>query len=105
GGLAFVAHPLLYPYDSRKLLADFKSAGGDGVEVHYDYITNRPEIKITEAENGKIMERYRTLAGELRLLECGGSDFHGQNKGQTLGAFGAPDAVLSVLKKALRKPL
>ncbi len=104
-GLAFIAHPLLYPYESGKLLTDFKSCGGDGVEVYYDYISNRPEVKITGSENEKIMERYRSLASGLGLLESGGSDFHGATKGQTLGRFGAPDAVLAEMRRALRKPL
>ncbi|MFN7991357.1 MAG: PHP domain-containing protein [Candidatus Micrarchaeia archaeon] len=105
GGLAFVAHPLLYPYDSVKLLEDFRSLGGDGVEVYYDYIKNRPEERISAAENTRIIERYQGLARDLGLLESGGSDFHGAAKGQALGVFGAPDQVLDRLTAALRKPL
>lgn len=101
GGVAVMAHPDIYPYRPEKLLADFKTSGGDGVEVYYDYIRNRPEQKITESGNRKIMERYSSLASELGLLESGGSDFHGATKGQRLGEFGAPDTVLDALKKAL----
>ncbi len=105
GGVAVMAHPDIYPYRPEKLLADFKESGGDGVEVYYDYIRNRPEEKITENENKKIMERYRSLASELDLLESGGSDFHGATKGQRLGEFGAPDSLLGPLRAASRKPL
>ncbi len=105
GGLSFVAHPLLYPYDSEELLADFREAGGSGVEAYYDYIHNRPETKMTKRENGRIIARYLGLAQDLGLLVCGGSDFHGANKGQKLGGFGAPDSLLSALEKASRTHL
>ncbi len=99
-----MAHPDMYPYGPEKLLADFKDSSGDGVEVHYDYIRNRPEKRLTETGNRKIMERYRSLASELELLESGGSDFHGATKGQRLGEFGAPDSLLPPLRAAARKP-
>jgi hypothetical protein len=104
-GISILAHPDICGYDPKKLLSDFKSCGGNGVEVYYDYITNRPDVKITESENKRITGRYRALAGEFGLLESGGSDFHGENKGQVLGRFGAPDGILPKLKSALRKPL
>lgn len=104
GGLSFVAHPLLYPYDSEELLADFKEAGGDGVETYYDYVGNRPAVKMTKGENDRIIRRYRALARDLGLLESGGSDFHGANKGTSLGSFGAPDALLATLESAGGKP-
>src|SRR5512143_339571 len=65
GGVAVMAHPDIYPYDPRKLLSDFKAAGGDGAEVHYDYIRNRPEAKLTEKQNLALIRKYRKLAGEL----------------------------------------
>ncbi|HSB46705.1 MAG TPA: PHP domain-containing protein [Candidatus Bilamarchaeum sp.] len=105
GGLAILAHPDIYGYAPEKLLSDFKASGGDGVEVYYDYIRNRPEVKLAESGNNRLIERYRSLAAELGLLESGGSDFHGANKGQTLGEFGAPDGILAKLKSAMRKPL
>lgn len=105
GGLAILAHPDVYGYEPGKLLADFKGSGGDGVEVYYDYIRNRPEVELTETGNNEIMERYREMAASLGLLESGGSDFHGANKKQRLGEFGAPDGILSRLKSARGKPL
>ncbi|MEW6036015.1 MAG: PHP domain-containing protein [Candidatus Micrarchaeota archaeon] len=101
GGLAVLAHPFVYPYDAEKLLRDFKGAGGDGVETYYDYIKNRPEVKTTKTQNSKLTTLARKLAAGCGLLESGGSDFHGANKGQELGQFGAPDWILDRLKKAL----
>lgn len=100
GGLSFIAHPLLYPYDAEKLLSDFKKLGGDGVETYYDYIVNRPQVKITREENMDMYRKVHALASELSLLKSGGSDFHGETKGQTLGKFGVPDRILEDLKAA-----
>jgi predicted metal-dependent phosphoesterase TrpH len=105
GGLAVMAHPLLYPYDPAKLLSDFKETGGDGMETYYDYRANRPQDGISPEDNLRMVEEGRALAGELGLLESGGSDFHGKNKSQGLGDFGAPDELLPKLVRALRKPL
>jgi hypothetical protein len=105
GGLAILAHPLIYPYELEKLAGDFRRLGGDGMETHYDYLANQPEAKRTEAENAGLITKGSSLAKKLGLLESGGSDFHGVNKGQVLGGFGAPDTFLAPLKAARRKPL
>ncbi|MDD5340340.1 MAG: PHP domain-containing protein [Candidatus ainarchaeum sp.] len=105
GGIAILAHPFVYPYRPEKLAADFRRLGGDALETHYDYIANRPERKTTRKENDALLARGISLAGELGLLQSGGSDFHGVNKGQALGGFGAPDALLERLRPARRKPL
>jgi len=104
GGLSFLCHPFVYPYDSEKLAADFKRLGGDGVEVYYDYMTNSPECKIGGKENEKLIERYHELAGRLGMLESGGSDFHGPDKGHSLGKFPVPDELLERIK-AVRRAL
>ena len=100
GGLSFIAHPFLYPYDSKKLMVDFKKLGGDGIETFYDYIANRPEIKTSEKDNIAMIVQAEHMAMELDLLECGGSDFHGPNKGQQLGMFCAPYELLELIKEA-----
>jgi hypothetical protein len=105
GGLAILAHPFIYPYEPEKLAGDFRRLGGDGLETHYDYVANQPEAKRTAAENDRLIADGSSLAKKLGLLECGGSDFHGVNKGQVLGGFGAPDTLLAPLKAARRKPL
>jgi predicted metal-dependent phosphoesterase TrpH len=105
GGIAVLAHPFIYPYKPAKLAADFRRLGGDGMETHYDYATNQPEKRHSLAENGRLIAKGSSLAKSLGLLQSGGSDFHGANKGQVLGCFGAPDALLAPLKSARRKPL
>ncbi len=119
GGLAILAHPFVYPYDPQELANTFKAYGGDGIEVYYDYISNRPEKLITETQNtntvrarnenaaiisgpdrvAELETRARLLAARCGLLESGGSDFHGKTKGQRLGRFGAPDELLIKLKE------
>ncbi|MEW6748471.1 MAG: PHP domain-containing protein [Candidatus Micrarchaeota archaeon] len=102
GGLAIMAHPFHYPYDTKKLLTDFKRLGGDGVETYYDYHANRHEGDAPEGMNEDLMEGAKALAEEIGLLESGGSDFHGK-RGRRLGCFGAPDAILEDLKAALHR--
>ena len=104
GGLSFIAHPHLYPYDPEKLVPDFKGLGGNGLEVHYDYVRNAPSLKLSKKDNDRLIERYHSIASGLGLLESGGSDFHGETKGQRLGEFGAPDGLLRAID-AKRKPL
>jgi len=107
GGLAILCHPFIYPYDPEKLVKEFKSLGGNGIEVYYDYVANRPGVPITIEENDSLKGKAAALAGKYGLLESGGSDFHGKGKRghQQLGIFTAPDAVLERMKAALRKPL
>jgi len=103
GGLAFLAHPFMYSYDSRKLVAAFKQCGGDGLETFYDYISNRPEVKISDQENIAMIAQAEHLALEFDLLECGGSDFHGNNKGHHFGTFFAPHEILDTIKEVMKK--
>lgn len=105
GGAAILAHPLLYPYDAEKLVSDFSRLGGRGLETYYDYATNAPR-RGSELENpGALKGRAKKLAREHGLLESGGSDFHGADKGQRLGSFAVPDRILKAMKSALGKPL
>lgn len=71
GGLAFLAHPLLYhmtPEALKKLLTELKAHGLDGLEAIYSTYQPGEERNMKE------------LAAELGLLISGGSDFHGSNK-------------------------
>jgi len=104
GGLAFLCHTFIYPYDAEKLVSDFKRLGGDGLEAYYDYQANRPGVPITAEENLRLIEMAKSLAEKNGLIESGGSDFHGKGKRghQHLGEFGAPDDVLPRIKSALR---
>ena len=71
GGVAIVAHPMRYNLSRRQLehlLADFKQAGGDAMEV----ISGRSTKNETE-----LMSR---LANQFELAASTGSDFHGPDK-------------------------
>jgi predicted metal-dependent phosphoesterase TrpH len=99
-GVAFLAHPLVYKYDIDQLIADFEYADGDGIEVYYDYKTNRPENQLTETQNEDLIAHAHALAAVGGFIMSGGSDFHGESKGQRIGAFGAPDELLNKIKAA-----
>jgi predicted metal-dependent phosphoesterase TrpH len=107
GGLSFLCHPFIYPYDAKTLVSDFNRLGGDGLEVYYDYVANRPEVPITYADNNKLIAQAQSMAKEHGLLATGGSDFHGRGKRghQKLGIFSAPDDVLERIKAARGKAL
>ncbi len=104
GGLSFLCHPFIYPYEPGKLVSDYKRLGGDGLEVYYDYQANRPSVHISAEENQRLIGVSKSLAAKHGLLESGGSDFHGKGKRghQHLGEFGAPDDVLTPIKAALK---
>jgi len=103
GGLAFLCHPFIYPYDADKLAADFKSCGGDGIEAYYDYTMNRPADPAGAQENEKLIYEALAMAERHSLLVSGGSDFHGPGKRghQRLGDFGPEDDVLDRIRAAL----
>ncbi|NJN39719.1 MAG: PHP domain-containing protein [Gammaproteobacteria bacterium] len=68
GGRAIVAHPGRYRLERaemREFLAEFKSAGGEGVEV------------VTGSHTRTQYAEYALLAQDLGLLASRGSDFHG----------------------------
>ncbi len=97
GGVAFLAHPLLYKYNYKELIAYFASLDGDGVEAYYDYVKNGrgKEIKITD------IYEVISLCDALELLKSGGSDFHGSSKKQRLGEFVLSDKVLKNIERHL----
>lgn len=95
GGIAVLAHPLLYHMSTvnlQKLIDELKEAGLDAIEAIYStYSTGEEQLmKRTAKENG--------------LLISGGSDFHGSNKPRIRLAVGygqlyIPYSVLEELKK------
>ncbi|MCM1308069.1 MAG: PHP domain-containing protein [Butyrivibrio sp.] len=71
GGVAVLAHPLLYRLtlgELRALCAELKNLGLVGIETMYSTYRGFDELNV------------RKLAHEFGLLESGGSDFHGANK-------------------------
>lgn len=68
GGQAVIAHPARYDMGSgtmRRLLSDFRDAGGDAIEV------------VCGNNNSNEIERFGRLANDFELLSSCGSDFHG----------------------------
>lgn len=94
GGIAVLAHPLLYRFSDEKLAAcaaDLKEAGLQGLEAVYSNNTGSDE------------RRMRDLAEKLGLKISGGSDFHGKNKplidlGTGKGSLKIPYEVLEELR-------
>lgn len=94
GGLAILAHPLLYNMrtkELKQLISTLKDAGLDGIEAIYSTYTTGDE------------QQVKHLAKEYGLLISGGSDFHGQNKphiqlGSGMGHLYVPYSVLDEMK-------
>ena len=102
GGLSFLAHPGVFKKnDSLELIDFFRKQGGQGIETYYPYHIICPELKIDKIENQKLIEFYRQTAEANKMLEAGGSDFHGGDR-QTINAIKIQDSVLDKLKKALK---
>ncbi len=73
GGIAILAHPGRYdigPNAMKRLLGEFKTLGGLGVEV------------VTSNHTVEHIERFSRLAIEFDLLASRGSDFHGDEDGR-----------------------
>lgn len=95
GGVAILAHPLLYHMSNvtlQRLIDDLKEVGLDGIEAIYSTYTTGEE------------QFVKKLAAENDLLISGGSDFHGENKpaihlGTGKGHLYIPYSVLEAIKK------
>ena len=58
-------------------------------------------IEIWHPQHGtSLQRRWRALASKLQLLETGGSDFHGPDRGVDLGDMAVPSGVVARLKEA-----
>lgn len=71
GGLAFLAHPLIYPYEKDKfkeLEQILKIYNLDGIEVDYPLFTQNDRIKLRE------------IAKKYNKYISGGTDYHANNK-------------------------
>ena len=97
GGIAVMAHPLLYKISRAflKIMAtELKKDGLCGIEAYYTTHSAADTRYITE------------LADDLGLLLSGGSDFHGDNKkglelGTGYGKLAVPYEILDKLEGAL----
>ena len=94
GGIAILAHPLLYHLGVEQLqllIDDLKAVGLDGIEAIYSTYTTGEE------------QLVKRIAKENKLLISGGSDFHGENKpaiklGTGRGHLYIPYSVLADIK-------
>lgn len=94
GGIAILAHPLLYHLSTvslQRLIDDLKLVGLDGIEAIYSTYTTGEE------------QFVKKLATKNGLLISGGSDFHGENKptihlGTGRGHLYIPYSVLEDIK-------
>ena len=85
GGIAVVAHPVLYRAD--ELLPGLVDQGVDGIEVWH--IRHKAEDS----------RRYAAFADEHGLLKSGGSDCHGDGRGDAvIGRVDIPASVYAALK-------
>ncbi|MDE2829466.1 MAG: PHP domain-containing protein [Gemmatimonadota bacterium] len=88
GGLASLAHPVLYRRDA--LIPDLIKQGLDGLEVMH--------VKHDHAD----VRRYSDMAQHYDLLTTGGSDCHGDGRGQAvMGTVRIPLTFLAAMKKKL----
>ncbi|MBI3765255.1 MAG: PHP domain-containing protein [Ignavibacteriales bacterium] len=89
GGLSFLAHPGHSVSDT--LLFQTIKAGVDGIEVVHP--SHTPDL----------VRYYRGIVNEYCLLESGGSDFHGGQKGDEhlLGSIGIPVSTVDIMRRRL----
>lgn len=98
GGIAVLAHPLLYHLSSvslQRLVDDLKAVGLDGIEAIYSTYSAGEE---------RLMKKF---AADNHLLVSGGSDFHGATKpairlGTGHGNLCIPYSILENIKHAMR---
>lgn len=89
GGLSFLAHP--GKSVSEDLLIQLIKTGLDGIEV------------IHPSHTPDLVRYYRGIVNEYCLLESGGSDFHGGQKGDDniFGQFGIPIGAVDMMRHRL----
>ncbi|MAG08682.1 phosphatase [Candidatus Woesearchaeota archaeon] len=79
GGLCFLAHPGVYSdKDAAELIDLFIKNGGEGIETYYPYdVINKTPKEESIAKN----QLFKSIAEKRNLLESGGTDFHGDIRG------------------------
>ena len=88
GGLACLAHPGLYRRDD--LISPMVSDGMDGIEVRHT------------KHNASLVARYSKIAKENNLLCTGGSDCHGDGRGDpVIGTVEVPLSCVEAMRERL----
>lgn len=95
GGIAIVAHPWYFGKNILKILNEFVSLGGDGIEVKYQSEKEIPENTL------KILNDFAT---EHNLIISGGTDFHENIEDKSdLGEYGLTEEEFQRLKEMANK--
>ena len=101
GGLAILPHPGIYKrQDSLKLIDYFVENKGDGIETYYPYHIICPEYNLDLKGNEDMINYYKKIASNKRILQSGGNDHHG-NYRSTMGVIKIPIEILEKMKKRL----
>lgn len=101
-GLPVFAHPGAYDADIDPMTAvrNAKAEGVEGVEVFYPYHKGHR----TPDEHNDWINRIKSLANELNLLQTGGTDFHGRAHDEVdLGDMGLTNEQFASLKQGWQK--
>jgi len=89
GGLAILAHPKLYGRDA--MIPGLIEQGLDGIEV------------LHIRHDSSAVRRYSDLTDQYGLLKTGGSDCHGDGRGEAvMGKVAVPIAFLDEMKASLK---
>jgi 3',5'-nucleoside bisphosphate phosphatase len=94
GGVAVLAHPMLYS-DAENIVDRFFECGGDSIEVDYFY-ENR---KISVGEAGEKVKRAGEIAKEKGFVVSGGGDFHSDVDPHEIGDYGVSLEEFGKLRK------
>ncbi|MCK4589167.1 MAG: PHP domain-containing protein [Nanoarchaeota archaeon] len=98
GGIPILAHPGVYEQENAvQLIKFFVECGGQGIETYYSYdlINN-----LSEEESNKRNSFFQEYAQKNKLIQSGGSDFHGEiRKTVKLGQINIPYELINKLKR------
>lgn len=96
GGVALLAHPLFYrTQDLPALVAGLPTLDGIEIDMPYEINEDFQEVLGGRAE---ILKPLHELALRRGCLISGGSDFHGDHKGGSMGAAGVDEGALELLR-------
>jgi len=99
GGIPILAHPGIYNVEySIELINYFLSLGGLGIEVYYPY---DKICSISLDESRRKVDFYKKLADEKGIVISGGSDYHNEGRGSSLGKIEIPNLIVDRLKKLI----
>ena len=94
GAFVSLAHPCNEEIKNpKKFIKDLKDLGLHGCEVHYPYNNSTKDLHLNP-------NKVKKIAGELGLIETGGSDFH-DKESFTMGSAGISKETLKKMKRSV----